>query len=185
MPVKNHLVALLAVAVCSASPAYAQLPSFGLSAGATIPVGDFADLNDAGYNFGAHARVSMPFVPFALRAELQHNRMKFSGSDANTLVTSGTINGDFDVGSPLVLAKAYITAGLGGYFIKTALRGATEGTTRYDDVMSFGLNGGAGMRMPLAGFSAFVEARVHWVNTGEEFLTGSATYIPLVFGITF
>lgn len=43
----------------------------------------------------------------------------------------------------------------------------------------------SGLRMPLAGFSAFVEARVHWVSTGDEFLTGSATYIPLVFGITF
>jgi hypothetical protein len=183
--VKSHLAALLAVAVCSASPAYAQLPSFGISAGATIPVGDFGDRNDAGYNFGAHARVSMPLVPFALRAELQHSRMKFSDSDANTLVTSGTINGDFDVGSPLLLARPYVTAGLGGYYMKTALRGATIGTTRYDDVTSFGLNGGAGVRMPLAGFSAFVEARVHWVNTGDEFLSGSATYIPLVFGITF
>lgn len=183
---KNRLVALLAVALCCASPAYAQLPvSFGISAGATIPVGDFGDLNDAGINFGAHARLSMPFVPFALRAEVQHSRMKYKATDANTLVTSGTVNGEFDVGSPLLIARPYLTAGLGGYYIKTALRGATPGTDRYGDVTSFGLNGGAGLRMPLAGFSAFAEARVHWVSTGDEFLTGSATYIPLVFGITF
>jgi hypothetical protein len=184
--VKNHRVALLAVAVCSASPAYAQLPiSFGISAGATVPVGDFGDLNDAGYNFGAHARFSLPLVPIALRAELQHNRMKFSGSDANTLVTSGTINGELSAGSGMMPAIPYFTAGLGAYYIKTALAAPQDAPSRYDAVTNFGLNGGAGLRMPLAGFSAFVEARVHWVNTGEEFLTGSATYIPLAFGITF
>lgn len=176
----------MVLALCSAAPAHAQLPvSFGISAGATLPVGDFGDLNDAGYNFGAHARIAVPLLPVALRAEIQHNRMKFSGSDANTLVTSGTINGDFNFGPPMLIAAPYVTAGLGGYYIKTALRGATAGTTRYDDVTNFGLNGGAGIRMPLAGFSAFAEVRVHWVSTGDEFLTGSATYIPLVFGITF
>ena len=183
---KRILVLCGFLAVVCASSAGAQLPvSFGISAGATIPVGDFGDINDAGYNFGAHARLSVPFVPFALRAEVQHNRMKFSGSDANTLVTSGTLNGEFTSSSPVMLATPYFTAGLGGYYIKTALRGPTAGTTRYGDVTSFGLNGGAGLRMPLAGFSAFVEARVHWVSTGDEFLTGSATYIPLVVGITF
>lgn len=183
---RNSLVALFAVTIFCASPAYAQLPvSFGVSAGATLPVGDFGERNDAGFNFGAHARLSLPFVPFAVRAEVQHNRMKFSDSDANTLVTSGTINGEFTAGPGLVIAVPYFTAGLGGYYIKTALRGATAGTTRYDDITAFGLNGGVGLRMPLAGFSTFVEARVHWVSTGDEFLTGSATYIPLVFGITF
>lgn len=182
---KRILVLCSILAVFCGSSAAAQVPSFGISAGATIPVGDFGDINDAGYNIGAHARLSVPFVPFALRAEVQHNRLKFSGSDANTLVTSGTLNGEFSAGPGMMLAAPYFTAGLGGYYIKTALRGATAGTTRYGDVTSFGLNGGAGLRMPLAGFSAFVEARVHWVSTGDEFLTGSATYIPLVVGITF
>ena len=127
----------------------------------------------------------MPLVPFALRAEVQHNRMKFSNSDANTLVTSGTINGDFDFGPPMSLAAPYVTAGLGAYYIKTVLATPQDAPSRYDDVTNFGLNGGAGLRMPLAGFSAFAEVRVHWVSTGDEFLTGSATYIPLVFGITF
>src|SRR5688500_11747656 len=122
--VKRNLVLCGILAVLCASSAGAQLPvSFGVSAGTTIPVGDFGDLNDAGFNFGAHARLSVPFVPFALRAEVQHNRMKFSGSDANTLVTSGTLNGEFAAGPGMLLASPYFTAGLGGYYIKTALRG--------------------------------------------------------------
>lgn len=174
------------VTVLGASQAAAQLPvSFGVSAGATIPVGEFGDLNDAGYNVGAHARLSVPFIPFAVRADVQHNRMKFSANDVNTLVTSGTVNGEFAPGSGVMLAVPYFTAGAGVYYLKTALRGTTAGTTRYDAVTNFGLNGGAGLRMPLAGFSAFVEARIHWVATGDEFLSGSATYIPLVFGVTF
>lgn len=184
--VNKTLIMAVAAAILCASSVSAQLPvSFGVSAGASIPVGDFGDLNDAGFNFGAHARLSMPILPFALRFEVQHNRMKFSGSDANTLVTSGTVNGDYTLGSPIMVAMPYVTAGLGGYYIKTALRGATAGATRYGDVTNFGLNGGFGVRMPLAGFSTFAEARVHWVSTGDEFLSGSATYVPLVFGITF
>jgi len=36
----------LALALAGASPARAQLPvSFGISAGATVPVGDFGELN--------------------------------------------------------------------------------------------------------------------------------------------
>lgn len=180
------LITAVAAAMLCVFPANAQLPvSFGVSAGASIPVGDFGDINDAGFNFGAHARLSMPVLPFAVRFEVQHNRMKFSGSDANTLVTSGTVNGEYTLGSPIMVAVPYVTAGLGGYYIKTALRGATAGTTRYDDVTNFGLNGGVGLRMPLGGFSTFAEARIHWVSTGDDFLTGSATYVPLVFGITF
>lgn len=182
---KTLLTAVAAVTLF-ASPASAQLPvSFGVTVGATLPVGDFGDINDAGFNFGAHARLAMPAVPFALRFEVQHNRMKFTDTDANTLVTSGTVNGDYEFGSTMMVAVPYFTAGLGGYYIKTALKGATAGTTRYDDVTNFGLNAGFGVRMPLAGFSTFAEARIHWVSTGDEFLTGSATYIPLVFGITF
>ena len=183
---KSILVLGTVLALVAAPSARAQLPvSFGVSAGATLPVGDFGDLNDAGFNFGAHARLSMPLLPFALSVEVQHNRMKLSGSDAKTLVTSGTVNGDYTLGSPIMVAIPYFTAGLGGYYIKTALRGATAGTTRYDDVTNFGLNGGIGVRMPLARFSTFAEARIHWVSTGDEFLTGSATYVPLVFGISF
>lgn len=182
----RHLTTAILAAAFSVTPAAAQLPiSFGVSAGATLPIGDFGGLNDAGFNFGAHARLAFPLVPIAVRAEAQHNRMKFSGSDANTLVTSGTLNGEIDVRSPVMVVSPYFTAGVGGYFIQTVLRGATAGNNRYDDVTGVGLNGGVGLRMPLAGFSGFAEVRIHWVNTPEEFLTGSATYVPLVVGLTF
>ena len=184
---KTKLLAVtIAAAFVAATPVSAQLPvSFGVSAGGTFPVGDFGEINDAGFNFGAHARIAAPFIPFALRADVQHSRMKFSGTDANTLVPSGTLNGEINIGSPMLVAVPYFTGGLGVYYIKTALRGATASTNTYGDVTSFGFNGGLGLRLPLAGFSTFAEARIHWVSTPDEFLTGSATYIPIVLGITF
>ena len=98
------MLAVAAVMLC-ASPASAQFPvSFGVSAGATLPVGDFGDVTDAGFNVGAHARLSVPVLPFALRFEVQHNRMK-----SNTLVTSGTINGDYTLSPAMVVAVPYLT----------------------------------------------------------------------------
>ena len=185
MKLKQLALAVFATAAV-AMPAAAQLPlSFGVSAGATLPLGDFGRLNDAGFNFGAHARLAFPQMPIALRAEVQHNRMKFSGTESNTLVTSGTVNGEIDMRSPIMLAAPYFTLGVGGYNVQTMLRGATAGSQRYGDVFGVGINGGLGLRMPLAGFSGFAEIRIHWVNTPDEFLSGSATYVPLVVGLTF
>lgn len=180
------LVAALTVA--ASSPAAGQTPGavrLGVSIGATVPLGDFADANNAGYHFGGHLTTGGGFLPGSLRLEIIHNRMKHDATSANTLVTSGTVNAVFSGAAGGVTAP-YGIVGLGGYYIQTALRGPTPGTTRYDNVINFGLNGGAGIRFPLAGFDTFAEARLHWVKTDDdEFFGSSATYLPLTFGITF
>jgi hypothetical protein len=177
-------VALLLAAI-AALPARAQASfKVGASGGGTFPVGRFGDLNDAGYNFGAHALITSPFFPQDFKIEVQHNRMKLEGSGTNTLVTSATLNLELNPGSALASAAPYLSAGLGGYYVKTALRGASATTTEYDNVTKFGLNAGGGLRFALAGFNSFLEARYHLVRSGR-FVSRSVTYVPVVFGVTF
>jgi len=181
----SQLGVALLLAGMTALPANAQTSfKIGVSGGGTIPVGAFGDLNDAGYNFGAHALITSPFFPQDFKIELQHNRMKLEGTDTNTMVTSATLNLELNPGSALARVALYLSAGLGGYYVKTALRGATPTTTQYDNVTKFGLNAGGGLRFAVAGFNTFLEARYHRVRSGR-FVSGSVTYVPVVFGVTF
>jgi hypothetical protein len=183
--------ALLSAAMLLAVPGTVQAQTmgalrFGVSAGATIPIGDFGDANQSGYHFGGHITTGRLFFPGALRIEVVHNRLRHQASDANTLVTSGTVNAVF-TGSGEIMAP-YAIGGLGGYFVRSVLRDMARGptATRYGNVTRFGLNGGAGLRIPLAGFDTFAEARIHWVSTDDtEFFGSSAIYVPLTFGIIF
>lgn len=167
-----------------ALPATAQRTfKIGLHGGGTIPVQEFGDLNDAGYNFGAHVLISSRFFPQDFKLEVQHNRMKLEGSDANTMVTSGTLNLELNPGSALARIAPYLSAGLGAYYVKTALRGATPVLTEYDNTTKFGLNAGGGLRFPLGPLNGFLEARYHRVKS-DRFVSGSVTYVPIVFGVT-
>src|SRR5687768_11717487 len=96
-----------------ASPLEAQRRlRLGVSGGATLPVETFADHNDAGWNFGAHLMLTSPFLPQDLKLEVQHNRMKHSASDGNTLVTSATLNLELNPTSATARFAPYITTGL-------------------------------------------------------------------------
>ncbi len=168
-----------------ALPALAQgLFKVGLSGGGTVPVGRFGDLNDAGYSFGAHALISSRFFPQDFKIELQHNRMDLEGFDANTLVTSGTLNLELNPFSALARVAPYLSAGIGIYFVKTALRAPPPALTEYDNATKFGLNAGGGVRFPLGPLNAFLDARYHRVRS-DRFVSRSVTYIPIVLGLTF
>ncbi|HLA13451.1 MAG TPA: outer membrane beta-barrel protein [Gemmatimonadaceae bacterium] len=168
-----------------ALPAMAQsLFRVGVSGGGTAPVRRFGELNAAGYNFGAHVLISSPFFPQDFKIDVSHNRMKLDGSDANTMVTSATLNLELNPGSALARIAPYVSAGLGGYYVKTALSGPAPTFTQYENTTKFGLNAGAGLRFPLSALNAFLEARYHRVKS-DRFVSGSVTYVPIVFGLTF
>jgi opacity protein-like surface antigen len=176
------LVLLLTV-VSLGSTAGAQTSfKLGVSGGGTVPVGRFGDLNKPGFNFGAYALISSPFFPQDFKLEAQHNRMKLKGSSANTLVTSATLNLEWNLGSAVAAVSPYLTVGAGGYYVKTDLR-ATPTTTRYDNTTKFGCNAGAGLRMAVDGFNTFVEARFNRVSS-KSFVSGKVLYVPIVFGLT-
>ena len=50
-----------------------------------------------------------------------------------------------------------------------------------------GLNGGAGLDLPLSGIAAFVEARFHYIfsDSGNNGLGYNASFVPIVVGVHF
>jgi hypothetical protein len=125
------------------------VPMFGGTAGIAIPVGRLADDHAAGYAFGAVAEYAVANQPYSLRGEALFQRFALksnhTGRDANVLSLGSSIVYRLDTVSP---ARTFVTGGI-------AIYNATEEGTRP------GINGGAGVEIPLTGFTAVAEARLH------------------------
>ena len=72
----------------------------------------------------------------------------------------------------------YAIAGLGIYNTNSSCSGCASNSNS-----NVGINGGGGFRFGLGGFSAFVEARYHYVpgKNGNP----KTTFVPITFGVTF
>jgi len=170
-------VGLALAAALIATPAAAQT-SFSIAAGATVPVGSTADAVDVGYNAILGLGIKPPLAPLGLRIEGMYNSHAVKdggGSNMQTLaaIVNGTLSG---VGMPIPMG--YLIAGLGMYSSKLTdvpIIGNTDSET------DIGFNIGAGINIPLTGFSTFLEARFHFIQTEGN----STKLIPISFGIKF
>lgn len=147
--------------------------TLGIAGGGAIPVGDFADAYNTGFNGTVGLGISSVGTPLGLRFEGMYN--KFLGKDdfgnqPDTRVIAGTANLVYSL--PGQGITPYLIGGAGYYGLKP------EG---FESVGKFGLNGGVGALFPLSGFSAYVEARLHHVFTDVS----SKQFIPVTFGIMF
>lgn len=187
------------VAALVAAPVGAQSSAslkVGISGGGTFPIGSFADANESGFNFGAHLVLSSPFFPQDLKLQVQHNRMNEKGSAARTLITSATLGLEINPGPAVAAVAPFIGLGLGGYRVQTTFTRpvvfscaacALTGTVGpdYRAVTKFGWYAGGGLRIPLSGFSTFIEAdydRVSLNTTTSR--SRRVRYVPVYFGIT-
>jgi hypothetical protein len=126
------------------------VPLFGGTAGIALPVGRLSDDHAAGYAFGAMAEYAVANQPYSLRAEAMFQRFalksgRTTGRDANLIDLGTSIVYRLDTTSP---ARTFVTGGI-------AIYNATDEGTRP------GINGGTGVEIPLTGFSAVAEARLH------------------------
>jgi hypothetical protein len=126
------------------------VPMFGGTAGIALPVGRLSDDHAAGYAFGAVAEYAVANQPYSLRAEGMFQRFalksnRTAGRDVNLLDIGASVVYRTDMVSQ---ARPFVTGGI-------AIYNATDEGTRP------GINGGAGVEIPLTGFSAVAEARLH------------------------
>ena len=168
--------ALVLAASLVAVPAYAQA-KFSISAGAAVPIGSTADGANVGYNVTGSVGFQPPLAPLGLRVDGMFNSMEFkaplSGASFRTL--AGTANLVLS-GAGMPIPMGYLIGGVGMYNSKATGSGITS-----DSNTDVGFNIGAGIKFPLTGFSTFLEARLHFVNTEGE----STKFIPITFGLTF
>jgi hypothetical protein len=175
-------VAAVALSLAIAAPAQAQA-HFGLSAGASVPTGDFGNAANSGFNLNGLVDVSVPVSPIGFRGEVGWNRFTVKGGSSNNW---DFINGTANIvlqPSTMLPAKPYLIGGLGIYNVRlsgndiTSVFGGTQSESRV------GFNGGVGFKAGLGTLGAFLEAR--YVSVQGKNGSSNLNYVPVTFGITF
>lgn len=169
--------------VVSAAPVAAQSISpisFNVRAGAAMPLSDLGDLYSTGFNIGAGLSFKPMMLPVGLRFDGDYNR--FGGKD----LFEGVNLNVWALSANAVLAPAmspiYGIGGVGFYSGNVSGEGIDS-----ESETDLGFNIGGGFKLPLTGFTTFVEARYHHVMTKEDNEPGSVNtkFLPIVFGIQF
>lgn len=177
-------VAAMAALTTTASAQSSKGLSIGISGGAAIPMGDFADFYTTGYNGTVSLMMKSVGSPIGLRIDGMYNRLSVKDDAIITIPGQGIVesasissaNANLVYALPGVGIMPYLIGGGGIYSVKVHGDGI--------DVESdnkFGVNGGIGAAFPLSGFNTFIEARLHHVLTDNE----STQFIPVTFGISF
>lgn len=205
----KHIVICLSVAALAVLPAAATANaqttigstsyplSFGIAAGATIPIGSLGDAQSTGWNLMGLVDWTTPRTPLGFRADVAYNSLTgktitlpgqtgFETDSRNVWQVTGDAVWHFRpadttaTGNPIT---PYVIGGVGLYhFGDVTTTDATTGAQSSGGAATkFGLNIGGGVIFRLSGFSTFAEARFHNVfATG-----GSAKYFPISFGVRF
>ena len=168
------IAAALAVFSTASSAQSAKPISLGVSLGAAIPIGDFGDLYQTGYNGTVSLGFQSSGSPLGIRFDGMYNKFP----DRSDLViprpdyriVGGSANLVYAL--PGVGIRPYLIGG-GGYY---GLKADIENAETFSD---FGVNGGLGASFQLSGFSTFVEARLHHIFSDE-----ATQFIPITFGIS-
>ena len=177
------VAAILAALSGAANLANAQANpiAFGVTAGATKAIGDFSDAVKLGYHAGALVQWNGPTLPIGIRGDVVYHRFSVKDIDANESITAGTVNAVWSF--PMekdAQVTPYLIGGVGYYHASFSCDGCGTGETSNSD-NKFGINGGAGITIPLSGFNTFIEARVHNIFTDN----GSTRFVPISFGLMF
>ena len=118
-----------------------------------------------------------------------------SGGNGGTFATSGDITqeilgglANITIPDHMGAFSPYVTAGLAGFNIKTALGDAVPGADDNSET-KFAVNGGIGLSLRLLGASAFIEAKLNNVYADKKFINGeelkALQFVPITFGFVF
>jgi hypothetical protein len=166
---------LLAATLVAAPEAKAQM-SFSVAAGATVPVGDEAEVLSMGYHATVGLGIKPMLAPVGVRIEGMFNSLAYKD---DTPVLGGeslrvlALTANATLSGPMI-PMGYLIAGVGMYNTKVSVDGA-------DANSDFGFNFGGGINLPLTGFSTFAEVRYHHVPVEG----GAFKFVPISVGIRF
>jgi Outer membrane protein beta-barrel domain len=182
---------LLASGKITAQEVVSRSPiQFGVMGGASFPTSDFNDLLKTGWNLGALLNFGFSNSPVALRVDATWNQFNFKNvtNSPHFRVLDATADAVFSFGSSSP-AQFYILGGPGIYSFKV-----TNNNNNFDfssgTTTKFGLNGGIGVKFTAGPVAPFVEARYHYVFSGNSFNNTNGNnpkfqMIPISVGLTF
>ncbi len=162
---------------------------FGVLGGASFPISDANNFLKTGWNAGAFLNFGVANWPIGIRVDGQWNQFAYKGTSGNLKLRDihGTADAVFNVGSGKA-AKFYLLAGVGVYNLKTTGNSSDVNLSDPYSVTKFGLNGGAGLKFNVGSLSPFVEARYHYIFTGNNGNTDNSSkfqMIPVSVGLSF
>ena len=188
--------AVLGFAVLSTSSATAQEVSrspiqFGVMGGVSLPTNDFNKILKTGWNAGALLNFGFANSPVALRVDGSWNQFNPKGVTTGSphfRVLDATADAVFSFGTKSP-AQFYLIGGAGVYNMKL-----TNADNNLDfskgSTTKFGLNGGVGLKFTAGPLAPFIEARYHYVFSGDNFSNSNGSsakfqMVPISLGLTF
>ena len=177
---RSIVFALVASVVLVSTPASAQLSvlkpiSLGIAGGGSLPMSDFSNESNTGYNGTLALAIKAPIIPVGLRFDGAYNM--FGAKVGNGKLHVASLTGNVTYNLPSIGISPYVIGGAGVYSSVASPEGLPSSARAND----FGWNAGAGINLPLTMFKAFVEARYNRVSVAG----GSMEFVPLTFGIMF
>jgi hypothetical protein len=167
----------VAIALCAAIPLRAQLIQrsegfrFGLGLGATVPMGDYGNLDKMGINILGVFEQPLANSPLYLRVDGIYSSTSHDGASGTTGILGGTVSALYHLSAPRAQARPYVLGGLGIYNVDFGTGSQTK----------IGYALGGGITFNLGGLNAFAEARYVSVKT-SSFTT---TFVPVTVGLMF
>jgi len=178
------LLAAPVFAVSTAHGQYEEKPvvfGFGISGGASFPLGRFGESFDRGYNVGGQVEVAHSRLPAAIRLDAQFNRFETGSAEVNGDILGIGLNAVMLAkGEMSTNARPYLIGGPTWYRLSF---GTTEflGSEAGKSDSRFGFNAGLGLQFGLSGVKTVIEGRYNWVKTRD----GSISFVPVSFGLAF
>jgi len=147
---------------------------FNLAAGVTLPTGTFGDRNDVGYHVTGGLVVMQPGNPVGFRAEGMYNGFNEKTTNDNSHAGAITVNATYGLSrnSRTKTSSLYVIGGIGYYSTREPFFSSESNS-------DIGWNAGGGFEFPLTGFSAYFEARYHYVSNAD------VRFVPISFGLIF
>jgi opacity protein-like surface antigen len=180
-------VALASTLGVSALQAQANPIAFGVVAGASVPLGDFGDFAKTGWHAGGLVQWNGAAFPLGIRGEVVYHsfgsEQTVGGEDVDFNLLTATVNGVFmfPMTEPATV-RPYIIGGGGLYREDCSDCGESSEAEN-----KAGIDIGAGVQIPLSGFTSLIEARWHMIFDSEDTIAddSNTTFISISAGLLF
>jgi hypothetical protein len=144
---------------------------FGVGGGLTLPMGNYADFDKAGWHVMGLIQFPISQSPVHARFDAMYGQTSHDVGSGNTTLTGATGDLLYHLGNRASTVRPYVLGGLGFYNVDVA------GTS--ESKLAFGLGGG--ILFSIGTMHAFLEGRYMSVQTSGS----SLTFLPVSLGLMF
>ena len=145
----------------------------GVAVGGAIPVSDFGNSFSTGFNVTGTVGINPPALPVGFRIDAAYNQFGAKGA-SNVNAKIAGVSGNVVLSMAGVGMTPYVIGGVGVYHVSSSVTGTVASN-------HFGFNAGAGLQIPLTGFTTFIEARYNRFSENG----GSTSFVPVTVGVMF